>query len=371
MKALSIRIGDFKMGWFCCLLAMQVLGAKIDWIDVPKVDCKEIFLMESSGINDLNALIADYHAIEKTALEKRIESLDKIRLALDSLSQNYLDCESASSLFKQRILAKKHYLEELRQMLSPDAITAYHLDVSSLQSSKWTPLFLRNDRSYSLKMGEFWGEFWLESIDPCHRRLAHYYQLWLDTNPPRSTRPGIDYFPFFLWLESQPLSKDMPKVEYYSNEKLAACHVAIKEGYLIWEKTGKKISTDPLKRNLFVIDLSENLYLESFKDGVWHTSLSQGKPVLGAGLLQIEEGVIQTISLESGHYFPSLKQGFQTIEILRGQGALFQEPFYVIYFEQRKKYRTALSQEDIQDGFHFEQKIHNMQLREVLSTDEF
>lgn len=342
----------------------------VNWIDIPRADYKAILATQESEIEPLNQLIEHYHSIEKSSLKslsKRIESLVAISGCLEQLAvrETSADQRPTILLLNKTVQSKRKYLEKLLEIPSDEAIASYHLDYSPLSETRFEPLPLRNSSTYSLKMKEFWGRFWLESIDPCHRRLANYYQFWLDTKPP-----ATDYQSFFLWLESQPIPKNVPVVDYYSDAELEACHIEIANGYLRKSNTHELVNTDPARRNLFVINLSKDLYLEAFKDGVWHTSLSRGKPVLGAGLLQVEQGLVKTIAFESGHYLPSLEQSFQSMQILCERGVRFQEPFEVIYFENRNKYKILTSGNDIGQYRDFNKAIHQSQ-RKLVSSNEF
>jgi hypothetical protein len=342
-----------------------------DWIDIPKADYKAILATQESEIEPLNQLVVHYHLIDKSSLgglSKRIEALMAISDCLKRLDmqQKFSDQKPTLHLLNRTVLSKRKYLERLVEIPSDEAISSYHLDGSSQSEIRFEPLPLRNNSTYSLKMKEFWGMFWLESIDPCHRRLANYYQFWMDTKPLVPT-----YQSFFLWLESQPIPKNVPVIDYYSDAQLEACRIEIADGYLRKSSTHELVNTDSTKRNLFVINLSKELYLEAFKDGVWHTSLSRGKPVFGAGLLQIEQGVLRSISFESGHYLPSLEQSFQSIQILQEKGVLFKVPFEVIYFENRNKYKISISERDIMQYQDFDAAIHELSKRKLLSSNEF
>ena len=64
---------------------------------------------------------------------------------------------------------------------------------------------------------------------------------------------------------------------------------------------------------LYIFDLQSNLYVvdESFDDGKYgrikHTALSSGRPVLTAGSIFIgDNGSIQAINFDSGHYHPQM-----------------------------------------------------------------
>lgn len=340
----------------------------IDWIDIPQADYKIILASQEVEIENLNQLIDHYHSIDKFSLEKRISVLDMIRDHLSDLSkQEKFTHQKSTILFLKRALQRKReYLKQLLEMPSDETIMHYHLDIGHISDLCFQPIFLRNNNSYSLKMKEFWGNFWLESIDPCHRRLANYYQFWLNTKPISKT-----YQSFFLWLESQPIPKNVPIVEYYSDTQLQACHITSVDGYLKKSGTNELVNTDPSKRNIFIINLSKELYLETWREGIWHTTLSRGKPVLGTGLLQIKQGVITTIAFESGHYMPSLEQGFQSLQIFREQGVHFAEPFEVIFFENRNKYKISLFANDIEQYQKFNETICDISKRELISSNEF
>ncbi|EKE08001.1 MAG: hypothetical protein ACD_17C00399G0001, partial [uncultured bacterium] len=182
----------------------------VDWIDIPRADYKAILATQESEIETLNQLIERYHFIDKSSLKclsKRIESLVAISACLEQLAarEQSSDQRSTILLLNKAVQGKRTYLEKLLEIPSDEAITSYHLDYSPFVETRFEPLALRNNSTYSLKMKEFWGTFWLESIDPCHRRLANYYQFWLDTKPP-----ARDYQSFFVWLESQPIPKNVP-----------------------------------------------------------------------------------------------------------------------------------------------------------------
>ena len=343
----------------------------VDWIDIPHADYKVILATEEVEIECLNQLISKYHSINKSSLKvqlSRIELLEAISNYLESLAsqEKFLNQKNTILLLKKTVQSKRGYLKQMLEIPSDEAISSYHLDYPPLLGTDYEVISLRNNISYSLKMKEFWGKFWLESIDPCHRRLANFYQFWLDTNPV-----SISYQSFFLWLESQPVSKNVPIVEYYSNTQLKSCCIEIIEGHLRKSDTHELVNTDSTKRNLFIIDLSKDLYLEAYKEGVWHTSLSCGKPILGAGLLQIEQGIIKVIAFESGHYLPSGKQNFQVLQILREKGACIKDPLEVIYFEDRNKYKVFLSAHHLKEYLHFNEALHETSKRELISLNEF
>lgn len=359
--------------YFFALLGFDVFcfECMIDWIDIPCTNYKEILASDEDEMDFLNGLVEQYHLLNKSSIttqQDRIHLLDDICTYLQWLShqEKFKEIQSTILLLNKAVQNKREYIKQILQIPSDEKIASYHLDTSEQQEMVFEPLLLRNNSSYSLKMKEFWGNFWLESIDPCHRRLANYYQFWLNTNPVVKT-----YQSFFLWLESQTIPKNVLMVDYYSDEQVKIFNIVLIDGYLKKYDTLELVNTDPLLRNVFVIDLAKELYLKSVKEGVWHTSLSRGKPILGAGLLQIEQGVIKMISFESGHYLPSIKQSFQALQILHAKGARFTDPFEVNYFENRNKYKVLLSVNDIKEYAHFIESLREKNKREMLSSNEF
>lgn len=372
-----IHDGDFKMRNFYFMLVIILWMGSLhsedfcDWVDIPVGNYHEILGATDIEIEHLNRVVRDYHAIDKSCVESlsaRVSGLSLISSYLVQLAEDakFADKKHTIMLLDKLVKSKRCFLEKLQQMSSDPEIAAYHCDLSGFSDARFTPVFLRNNRSYSLKMKEFWGEFWLESIDPCHRRLANYYQFWLDATSSVST----DYRSFLLWLETQPIPKYIPYVEYYTDAKRDTCHIVPVDGYLTNAGTREKLHTHS-KRSIFIVDLEKDLYVEASSESCWHTSLSRGKPVLGAGVIQVEHGVVKTIAFESGHYLPSLQQSFQSIQIFREKGFRFSEPLEVIYFENRNKYKVLIPCCCVDDYEVFNAALHDLSKRLQISSNEF
>ena len=84
--------------------------------------------------------------------------------------------------------------------------------------------------------------------------------------------------------------------------------------YLLGSGTGRAI---------FVMDEAGNIYASKVQEvgRFHHSSLLAGKPVAAAGELEIENGVLKTLSDKSGHYQPTREFTQQAIDSLRRQGA--------------------------------------------------
>jgi|GEM_PF-3036959 len=58
-------------------------------------------------------------------------------------------------------------------------------------------------------MRKYWGDFWFETLDPCHRRLTPFLDSWKTL---KKFNPEIPHF--FLWLENQHIPKYVPHITY-------------------------------------------------------------------------------------------------------------------------------------------------------------
>lgn len=336
------------------LLLTQGVSAEIDWIDLPQADYHQIIGSDAKEIDALNELMDAYHALDKKALAQRIAQLESISFFLNHL--NLEEVRSSVHLLNRQLVKKLNYLRKLAQFPSDEEIEAYH--TSFLCRYTCHPLILKNELNYSLKMREFWGEFWLETADPCHRRLGNLYHHWLSTQPESKS-----YLSFFLWLETQWIDKHIPIVRYFDDRELEECRLTVNNGLLV----GK----NPLaKRNLFVIDLNAELFAVPGGERIWHSSLSRGRPVLGSGFMDIENGVIVRVSFESGHYQPSLESGYHTLQILREKGVPLAEPFEICYFEDRKKYRISISKNCLIEYNAFICAVHDPINRKQITNNE-
>jgi hypothetical protein len=100
------------------------------------------------------------------------------------------------------------------------------------------------------------------------------------------------------------LSKDVLYLVFLKQGELDKYLVSVNNGKLFDSEGALLNCFDDKKEYIFNIDLREDLYLVEPLNLIHHVSLSQGKPILGAGNMKVREGVIERIELESGHYLP-------------------------------------------------------------------
>jgi hypothetical protein len=98
----------------------------------------------------------------------------------------------------------------------------------------------------------------------------------------------------------------------------------------IYSSTGKLYDTSAATNvfsgrgsAIYVMDDAGGIYISNYQavGKFHHSSLLAGKPVAAAGEISIKDGVIQSITMKSGHYRPGKKFLDQFLNELREQGA--------------------------------------------------
>ena len=78
--------------------------------------------------------------------------------------------------------------------------------IASEQNEAYTKRYLNNTPMYDERSNSYWGELWLELIDPAHRQLDFYKEEWLKRKDKDS---------FFIFLEKYPVSSREPMFVSY------------------------------------------------------------------------------------------------------------------------------------------------------------
>jgi len=337
------------------------------WLDLPLTDYQEVFNETSDEVKEIDQSIHRYHTLSKGSLEERISLLAEISGLFTKYLGNNENEITVDIIGRLNNLTNKkiRYLKSLQSISelgseSTTALAKYHFDASGYQNSELSPLFMVNSSSYSVKMKEFWGDFWLETLDPCHRRLSPYYNHWIQSTQPKTPEP----IEFFLWLENQYVPQSTPAVPYLKKEELLPYLAKIIDGKVFFND--KPLSTQ--ERHIFVIGLDLELYIAKGSSGLWHSSFTSGTPVLGAGVLEASDGCLTMISFESGHYRPTVEQGCEFLKILLKKGVKIQESIYVQFFENRVKYQVNVCQEEL---IELKSVLVDKSRRKLLSINNF
>jgi hypothetical protein len=286
----------------------------VRWVDIPKTDIALFKSNKDSGIKSLTSLVNEYHSLAKdnvSALASRIDMLNKIIIKTEEiLWQQQLN----KSALKFLTIAKNKvsYLLELKEIYDKDLdrydkLKLYHVDSKDSISSPFYPLYMAHTRRYDLSLPGYWGFFWHESIDPCHRKLPEYYDVWAEKKEHNA--------PFFMWLETQQVPYHVPKTVYLEGQALEDLKVTIKNGKLFNTNQEAIHHSGKETELLFIVTLDYKLLAITGSDLIHHNSISHGKPVLASGTLVLEHGQVESIMMYSGHYVPTPKDASQTISI--------------------------------------------------------
>lgn len=323
------------------------LSAKAHWLDLPRDPLEKIGGL-GSPLPLINQLIDEYHSIKKpdsSMLALRICYLKEIVDLLSKHIEKESNPRARKFLTNVRRTAeeKGEYLRELENMrrnfiVNPHHIENYAHDLVKLKTNR-NPLFLVNERKYDSKLRIYWGEYFLEVIDPCHRFLTSYYDLWLETNPLDK-----DYFSFFVWLEGQSVNFELTVVRYFTDAEKDQCEVTVRDGKFVKKMTGEVLTCCQEEQEyLFIIGLDERIYIVPGSKEVRHTSLSHGKPVLAIGNINIREGVTYKLGLESGHYQPTPSDGQQLLGMLLDREVTLSLDTVLDFYQDGEKQSLSLA----------------------------
>jgi hypothetical protein len=301
----------------CCFCGTGLRGVcDAPWIDLPQGQLAAIGEWNAPVLAPLDSLFADYHAIPKTdpaRAEERIARLEHIAAALDRTADgcgNGHGCYFLKSL-RDTARHKAEYLRALLRIPGGDCTGA-----AGEADGEWDILPLCSRRRFDPGTGQFFGEYWLELLDPCHRSLGNFYDLWRDGGG--RGRP-VD---FFFWLEDKNLPNWVPHWRLLADGELARCRVTVGGDGLLRDGDGQPLrgGGNPGDELIFIVDRDGQLLVARGDRLVHHVSLSGGRAVLASGSLLAVDGTIRQIALESGHYLPPRENGRQLVHLFRRLG---------------------------------------------------
>lgn len=311
----------------------------LSWVDFPSEKI-EFYINSTRDVNyEINKLVEEYHTIKKDEfleIDARIVKLKQINELLTRMATDPVLHNKAGIL--QRLanvaISKVKYLQELQgiyknKQYTPESLHKYHLATKNKSiSKKYQQLFLVNKLMYDAKLPTFWGYYWLESIDPCHRQLTDYYMKWQASNSAK---------PFFMWLETQSIPYYIPAIHYFNDEELAKNIINIKNGQLLNAQNEPLNATEPEIAYLFAIMPDKTFYVAKGSSSVRHTSITKGKPVLASGEIKVNNGIVTYWNTESGHYQPNISHALQTAALFNDLGINLSDDCQAMYYSNDGK----------------------------------
>ena len=178
---------------------------------------------------------------------------------------------------------------------------------------------------------EIWGEFLLEAIDPYHRRLMTFFDVWQHYNPRKSI-PN-----FFLWLEDKNVPRFLPSIVLIDKDKLSEYEIFVKNN-VFYDKKGELLHNEADEDEyIYIIDHNLKILACVASEKIRHTSLSHYKVIIGAGTFKIKNGMLVELSFDSGHYIPQIEHFRQTINVLESKFIVLNDQLKLIYYKNFEK----------------------------------
>ncbi|XP_055828925.1 IQ domain-containing protein IQM4-like [Solanum dulcamara] len=166
-------------------------------------------------------------------------------------------------------------------------------------------------------------KIWLEAIDPLHRygiSLNRYHDVWCNSESSQ---------PFFYWLDigdgkevivEKCSRSDLQSqcIKYLGPKEREAYEVIVKNGKLIYKKSGVCVETVEGTKWIFVLSTSRTLYVgQKQTHHFHHSSFVAGGASLSSGRLVVSNGDLEAIWAYSGHYRPTEEHLEEIISFLQ------------------------------------------------------
>jgi ankyrin repeat protein len=284
-------------------------------------DWSEEYPDESDAITSALKAFHQTTPFTQTWEEFKIDPHAYINNRIGALNQllDVLENEPAKphiELLKKRAILKKEYLTKL-----PDPLTKYTVKEELFGIRR------------SIPMRNF---FWFEKLDPLHRfgnESFHYLAEWNASSVPN----------FFIFLETldyhrrnRSFAPFKNYIIYYTAAERALHEVQFQDHSILLQ--GNPVHSKTLPNNekiplLYILGNDGKLYINDhlmFRQH--HSSEFCGENILGVGEIVATEGKIELLTNSSGHYKPSPKDIFPTLELLRDNyGDLSEVRLQLIY----------------------------------------
>eukprot|EP00249_Psilotum_nudum_P021619 c28176_g1_i2 orf=563-1870(-) len=217
-------------------------------------------------------------------------------------------------------------------LLQKNSVTFYAFGKNDSVANRWSRLQRKAAKvgkglSKDEKARKLALQHWLEAIDARHRyghNLHYYYSVWQESVTPE---------PFFYWLDvGEGRDLDLPacprsklqnqQIKYLGPKEREHYEVVVKDGKLIYKKSGELLNTLTGEKWIFVMSTSGKLYVAQKEKGkLQHSSFLAGAATTAAGRLLARDGILQLMEAHSGHYHPTEENFKELVNILTKLGA--------------------------------------------------
>lgn len=280
---------------------------------------QETFTALDTLVDTIRQELSEYHLIDDTSISQRVKKLERIRkllqetlrwdgfIHLDSSKKEECHFFNLYNALLYQVGNKLNYLENV--------IAFYSLPTD--EGSPQNRIDVKSDYVF-------------EAFDPYHRPFGNadiaavkeYHSYRKNCGSHKKPHP------FFIWLETLPSNHMAWKntnliVQYFSEAERTPFELRVEDGIVMQGTepfdtlafTGKEA-----KFGAFVVQDNRIFAIEHKVNNIHHTSMANGKPVDGAGMIKVEQGHVTEITNLSGHYKPTLDEFYETIKFLIAKG---------------------------------------------------
>ena len=247
------------------------------------------------------------------------------------------DFENDLKNVKHHIIKKINYLKAIIELYQYEILLKnskyifnYELVYEYFKTQNIDAIELKNGVYWDRYSTKFAGNYFLEIIDPAHRELIMHKYEWEQLYSKKD---------FFAYLELYSNNKKEKIFKYFSNNELNNLLLYCNNNKLFNNKYGL-INTDNDKF-IFTIDLNKNIYGFFQKNNKYnHISSTKGKPILGAGIINIINGEIKELKIITGHYLINKDKVLNIINIFIQNNYVFDKNTKIYYFDNNILYNT-------------------------------
>ena len=317
------------------------------WVDPPRFEELQAAPFFGALGGELKDRLSAYHLIPKDSIPDLAQRAARLSGLAAWLSNSPCDKRLEAWIRTIEVLsaAKALHLQALDRIFQErrqerEYLHAYHHATDGWEDTRFRPIVLTERRYFWPEYGTYLGDYWMETLDPCHRHLPHMHAFW-----ERLAAKGYPLPHYLLWLEENHTIAHKAWMRFLSPEEQKERRILIdSEGHLT-NARGRPLDCTDSQHFFFVIDLAKTLFAARAEPHLCHSSFTRGGPVLASGALQARAGRLTHIKFESGHYLAGPAEWWQALQIFLEAGVHFGDGVRITVFDKFRYISRVLAPE--------------------------